>query len=394
MKKRMVKVISKSIIASIMVSSLFINATIPTVAATTGKELVENLNKDEDYFIIPESGNRYLERHDMKELEDFELQMALYEIYARRGMMFSIPEVQEYFEAKNWYKGMVSEDEFSDELLNAYEIQNIEILERAVSFENDTETSGEITGELGLDVQNELLYSNEDGQITDKDGNIIDAYGNIHVLPNGALTDDIIIYESYFAGAGGKIVQDIPEAVAYGDDYNFVDTPQYFEENITTSVTTNEDGETQLDDDGSYFDEVVSKAWFDDYGNPIADLPPQSIKHRGGINYWRLNEFYYIDGVSYSIDDVKRAPSNQNELLKPTYAMLLSDIQKIDNGLEIYLVGTEYFSQASVVLHGGFGNMNILNGDDILAFCMYNGLAADDTPNFDVFFIEFANGRF
>lgn len=399
MKKRTVKVISKSIIASMMVSSWFINAAIPAVAVTTGKELVENLNEDEDYFIIPESGNRYLERPDMIELEDFELQMALYEIYARRGMMFSIPEVQEYFEGKNWYKGMVSEDEFSDELLNAYEIQNIEILERAVSVVTDTEMSGEITGELGHDVQNGLLYSNEDGQITDKDGNIIDAYSNICVLPNGALTDDVIIYESYFAGAGGKIVQDIPEAVDYGNDYNLAGTPQYFEENITATVTTNDHGNgivlTEVDDDGNYFDEVVSGAWFDSVGIPIASFPPDGLwvgsgdiwslydKHSGTVQYQHFDD-------AMDIDSIKRTGINK----KNTYSMLLKNIQKQTNEWgQMYIVGIEYYSNMPVVLNGNFGS-GLLNGDNVLAFGKYTGLASDDTPNFDAIYIEIENGRF
>lgn len=83
----------------------------------------------------------------------------------------------------------------------------------------------EITGDLGIDVQNGLLYSNENGQITDKDGKVIDCYADIAVLPNGALTNDVVIYESYFAGAGGKIIFEQPKEVEYeySSDENIVE---------------------------------------------------------------------------------------------------------------------------------------------------------------------------
>lgn len=77
--------------------------------------------------------------------------------------------------------------------------------------------SNEITGDMNLDVQNGLLYSNEDGWITDKDGNVIAGYEDITVLPNGALSAYDSIYENYFAGAGGKIIFQSPQPIDYGE---------------------------------------------------------------------------------------------------------------------------------------------------------------------------------
>lgn len=77
---------------------------IKTEDSSNDAELAEDLSSDKDYFIIPESDTRYIDRTDMVPLGEKGWQMALYEIYARHGMIFSDPEVQEYFEEKSGIK--------------------------------------------------------------------------------------------------------------------------------------------------------------------------------------------------------------------------------------------------------------------------------------------------
>lgn len=55
------------------------------------------------------------------------------------------------------------------------------------------------------------------------------------------------------------------------------------------------------------------------------------------------------------------------------------------------MVGREFTSGEILVVQGQFSK--ILSGDDILVFGFFNGLASDDTPNFQGKYIQTINGR-
>ncbi len=76
--------------------------------------------------------------------------------------------------------------------------------------EEDETQSQTVTGDLSVDVENGVLYSTEDGRISDKDGNPLSEYDYITITDNGSLSDSEGILEGYFVGAGGKIILDIP----------------------------------------------------------------------------------------------------------------------------------------------------------------------------------------
>ena len=303
----------------------------------------EASSSDGDSFIIPESDTRYIGREDMVPLGEKGWKMALYEIYARHGVIFSDPEVQKYFEGKGWYEGEIEEEDFPDELLNMYELKNVEVLENAVSMRTEEEE-----GMTGSDT--------EDMSVTEE--------GDTDMEMSG---------ETYSAD------------------------PQYYEENITTTITTNDYGDgwvsTEVDDDGNYFDEVVSGAWFDESGIPIASYPPDGLQRNVT---WSLYDQYngiiryqHFDDPS-DVDTIKRSGIDE----KNTYSMLLKNIQKQTNAQgKMYIVGTEYYSNIPVVINGNFSS-GLLNGDSILVFAKYTGLASDDTPNFQGFYIEVETGRF
>lgn len=97
-------------------------------AVTDGKTLVQNLNTAPDYYIFSESQIRELSDQEVQSLDAAGRQMAINEIYARRGRKFLLPEVQRYFDGKNWYKGVVDSASFNEEIFNEYEEKNIEKL--------------------------------------------------------------------------------------------------------------------------------------------------------------------------------------------------------------------------------------------------------------------------
>ena len=82
-------------------------------------------------YILPDSDKRTYTREELSSLDDYSIQMAINELYARRGRKFSTPEIQEYFNGKSWYKGTISPEEFDeteDSVFNEYEIKNRELL--------------------------------------------------------------------------------------------------------------------------------------------------------------------------------------------------------------------------------------------------------------------------
>ena len=82
-------------------------------------------------YILPDSDKRTYTREELSSLDDYSIQMAINELYARRGRKFSTPEIQEYFNGKSWYKGTISPEKFDeteDSVFNEYEIKNRELL--------------------------------------------------------------------------------------------------------------------------------------------------------------------------------------------------------------------------------------------------------------------------
>lgn len=81
-------------------------------------------------YILPESLYRRLTKKDVQHLDPWELQTALDEIYARRGMRFLDDYTAAYFIQQSWYEGMIDEDAFDDDMLSDIERYNIAFLER------------------------------------------------------------------------------------------------------------------------------------------------------------------------------------------------------------------------------------------------------------------------
>lgn len=83
--------------------------------------------KDSEY-IIPDSNSRYLTESDISGLSLQQLNYAKNEIYARRGRKFDSVELQEYFGSKSWYRGTIEPSQFTNDMLNDYEIKNGDLL--------------------------------------------------------------------------------------------------------------------------------------------------------------------------------------------------------------------------------------------------------------------------
>lgn len=163
--------------------------------------------------------------------------------------------------------------------------------------------------------------------------------------------------------------------------------------NDTVIPSYSEATTTEIEGDGLYFDEIVSKAWFDEYGQPIATYMPKALTETFFYEgyYAELRHLHYVDGLDMPLDYVKRYGYSTDVVFDEIYAILLKDVQKASNEGTSYLYGYEYFSGEIVVVIGEFSG--ILNGDNLMVLGPFLGLASDDTANFVGVYAEIINDR-
>ena len=79
-------------------------------------------------YIIPGSDSRYLSESDLYGLSQEECRLARNELFARHGRKFKDAELQNYFNQFDWYYPLIEPDDFSESMLNSYEIANRDLL--------------------------------------------------------------------------------------------------------------------------------------------------------------------------------------------------------------------------------------------------------------------------
>lgn len=94
---------------------------------TQNPSLAAHRNADE--FILADSDNRLYAEGEVQKLSNHDLNLAINEIYARRGLSFDDPELDSYFRSKSWYNPTRTFADFeAGDIFNAYEQRNIVIL--------------------------------------------------------------------------------------------------------------------------------------------------------------------------------------------------------------------------------------------------------------------------
>ena len=100
-------------------------ATQPSTGATSPTKKQSSGSSD---YILDGSDKRYVSFNEVTPLSEWEMTIALNEIYARRGRKFSTPSLQEYFSSKSWYHGTISPSDFNEGSLNKYESANVQTI--------------------------------------------------------------------------------------------------------------------------------------------------------------------------------------------------------------------------------------------------------------------------
>ena len=80
--------------------------------------------------IFPESSDRLLSEGDVGVLTDYELRIAINEIYARNHYQFQTPNMKEYFSKKDWYTGLYPNQEDVRAKFNSTEEANMKLMEK------------------------------------------------------------------------------------------------------------------------------------------------------------------------------------------------------------------------------------------------------------------------
>lgn len=83
---------------------------------------------ESDSYQFRTSNCSYLTESDLAGLNATECKIARNEIYARYGRLFTDPDLQAYFNGKRWYYGLISPEEFDDNVLNEYERANLDLI--------------------------------------------------------------------------------------------------------------------------------------------------------------------------------------------------------------------------------------------------------------------------
>ncbi len=83
-----------------------------------------------DGDVFPQSSDRLLSEGDVGVLTDYELRIAINEIYARNHYQFQNAEMREYFSQKYWYTGIYPNQEDVRAKFNSTEEANVKLMEK------------------------------------------------------------------------------------------------------------------------------------------------------------------------------------------------------------------------------------------------------------------------
>ena len=79
-------------------------------------------------YILSGSDRKFLTKDDLKNLNADTCRLARNELYARHGRMFDDAVLQNYFNSKTWYRGTIKPEDFTESMLNSYEIYNRDLI--------------------------------------------------------------------------------------------------------------------------------------------------------------------------------------------------------------------------------------------------------------------------
>lgn len=101
----------------------------PPTEAPTEVPTQAPVEKTNNSFVFPTSATAYLSKSDVENLSSDELTIAINEIYARNGRIFTNTSLANYFNSQSWYTPLYTPEEFDKNVkFNQYEQANLQLL--------------------------------------------------------------------------------------------------------------------------------------------------------------------------------------------------------------------------------------------------------------------------
>ena len=82
----------------------------------------------DDSYLLPDSDKKILSEDDLAAFDRETLNLALNEIFARHGYIFSDAKLKAYFTKKSWYHGTVKAADFDYSVFNSHEAFNLNLI--------------------------------------------------------------------------------------------------------------------------------------------------------------------------------------------------------------------------------------------------------------------------
>ncbi len=137
------------------------------------------------HYLLPGSNLRYVTDGEVAALTKEEQQLAVNEIYARRGRKFDMKEYQDYFDSQSWYYGTIAPADFDEGVFNDYEDSNINKLVSAMDNGNYAKGTGDTGPGIYTDFSGEYhLYTQSKEVIVQ-----LDVYGDLSPADASAGTE-------------------------------------------------------------------------------------------------------------------------------------------------------------------------------------------------------------
>lgn len=99
-----------------------------STVTSSNSDLNSNSNSNENDYILSGSDSRYIDKSEVLSLSETTMELALNEIYARHGRIFSTKSIADYFNSKSWYHGTISAENFDESVFNKYEKANRDLI--------------------------------------------------------------------------------------------------------------------------------------------------------------------------------------------------------------------------------------------------------------------------
>ena len=271
--------------------------------------------------------------------------------------------------------------------------------ENEEALEEET-TPVEIGVDFDADVRAGLLWINNDGRVTDKEGNLIESYSYItardtktllsesDIMAGYTMSDDmqIIIDEAYLQQVAEDAANPDFASGTYYDTLLSIANPAYEGKKSGTEKRDYDwiDYTHLIDNHGPYYNEII---YVSDEDPEVTVFIPRTLSRAVDDMdidaLTQVSNFRLIDQDTCTIDQMKRSAPEQ--LL---YGFYLQNVEKgVDDYGNVYFTG--YIDLEYVGVYGDFHGL--MNGDNVFVYAAYDGLNVNDVMIFDAAYVEHVN---